>query len=135
MEGLSRKSAYHFYVIFKQRILSVFFPSFDRNMKLSLSYTKGQQKKWRKKAVFFLNTNILNNSGEVIAAGKLIHLSAPPAAYLHPAGCFATSFAPTLCATAGFSSSWNIRRALHTKHGESRACPSGRSAQSDNAVQ
>lgn len=115
MEGLSGKAACHLYAIFKQCVLYFFFSlHFYRNMKLSLSYTERWQQKWGEKALFFLNTNILIDLGEVISVGRWIHLSAPPAADPHPAGCFVASLAPMLCGTTGFSSWWSISRALHT---------------------
>lgn len=95
--------------------LSFFPPLLTETGSFLYPIRKDGKRNGEKKQFSFLNTNILNDLGEVLTAEKLIHLSAPPAAdLLHPAGCFATSLAPVLCGTASFCQS--IRRALHRKH-------------------
>lgn len=113
MEGLSGKAACHLYAIFKQCVLSTFFSPelFTEIWRFLYITLKDGNTNWGgKKSLLFLNTNISVDQGEVISVGQWIHLSAPPAADPHPAGCFVASLALALC---GFSSCWSISRALH----------------------
>lgn len=113
MEGLSGKAACHLYAIFKQCVLSTFFSPelFTEIWRFLYITLKDGNTNWGgEKSLLFLNTNVSVDQGEVISVGQWIHLSAPPAADPHPAGCFVASLALALC---GFSSCWSISRALH----------------------